>query len=848
MRRRNVLMAFALNLLCIHTVGAQVADPVAPYHAANDAFLEVFRRTGARDPTALFHNLPKLEALAAVSGGELRARAFLEIGFIQRISFHLERAASAYGHAAELAAALNRSDLLFQACIGLARSQSLSNDHGAATSTLERAAEAAGRQPTARQRFEIALDRGEFAESRGEIDSALAYAVEAFQLAPKAEDRVDALRDAGNALYALVATCNYRPLRDSHTVSDPLNDVWGACRRAISVGEDTYNNAARSADQLGWKGTAQQARELLVELQSRRVVLSQVMKSYALPDPQGLALDPNIVRFTPQNSSQVLVQKGEYARSYLAAELTMSPVTPELLALIERTVADAASTVGNERPGVLTLQAQIADVRGRNAALGTTLLTQAADLLMKERASYFDARRRGAVLERQADLFTNLALRLIGAHQDEAAFAMFESTRARGLGELAEFLGRENVSDVDRAWLAQQVGLDAQSDAVAQRMTEHILGDGHLALPPEELLKWERGTDQQRLHLLGHSAFRERMSHQKTALASLADLQRASTAAGIPVLLYWVANPNVYAWYVGPHGSEFRTIFLPQTALQHRVAELTQIERETGTLNEQAARQLYLYLLAPFSDLLDSRQLIIVPQGDILDVPFEILIEPESGEFAIERHVISYSPNATMALHSLTRRVPSIRKLTAVVDPDIDDGTHETRAIRSLGRLDVRVVDASGINSDRLRESLSGVPSTHILLHGEFRSTEPLLSTLHPTSPTANAITAADMLSIPMAGNRLVVLSACESGEIERRISNEIYGFPWALLAAGAENVVASRWRVNGASNSVWMGQFYGAISMGASPAEAAALATRFILKTERMKPYYWAAMQVIGR
>ena len=848
MRCRNVLLAFTLNLLWIQSAGAQVADPIAPFHAANDAFLDTFRRTGMHDPTALLQNLPELEALAAANTGPLRARALLEIAFIQRISFHLEQAASAYAQAAELAAAVHRGDLLFQAYIGLARTRNLSNEHGAAISALDRAVEAAGQQPTAEQRFEIALDRGEFAEARGEIDSALAYAVEALQSASKPKDRIDALRDAGNALYGVVATCSYRPIRDSHTSSDPPNDVWGACRRAINVGEGAYTDAVRGADQLGWTGVAQQAGELLARLQERRAVLSQVMQSYALPDPQQFALDPNITRFTPQNSSQVLVHKGEYARNYLATELTTSPATPELLALIERTAAEAANTLGNERPGVLTLQAQIADIRSRNAAPGTALLTQAAGALMMERASFFDARRRGSVLERQADLFANLALRLIGARQDEAAFAMFESTRARGLGELAEFLARETVSDADRVWLAQQVRLDAEVDAMEQRMTEHILGEGRLARPSEELVKWEQGTAQQRFHLLSHAAFRERMSRGKTALSSLADLQRASAAAGIPVLLYWVANPNVYVWYVGPHGSEFRTVFLPQTALEQRVAELSEVERETGAFNEPAARQLYLYLIAPFSDLLDSKQLIIVPQGDILNVPFEMLIDPGTGEFLIEKHVISYSPNATMALRSLTRGMPSITKLTAVVDQELDAITHETQAIRSVNRLSVRVVDASNINSGRLRESLSGVAGTHILLHGEFRSTEPLLSTLHPTLQSANAITAADMLSVPLSGNRLVVLSACESGEVERRISNEIYGFPWSLLAGGAENVVASRWIVNGESNSVWIGKFYGAISTGASVAEAAALATRFMLATERMKPNHWAAMQVIGR
>src|SRR3712207_8552876 len=40
------------------------------------------------------------------------------------------------------------------------------------------------------------------------------------------------------------------------------------------------------------------------------------------------------------------------------------------------------------------------------------------------------------------------------------------------------------------------------------------------------------------------------------------------------------------------------------------------------------------------------------------------------------------------------------------------------------------------------------------------------------------------------SGLRLAVLSACEGARVGTRVSNEIYGFPWALLAGGAEAVV----------------------------------------------------------
>jgi CHAT domain-containing protein len=125
---------------------------------------------------------------------------------------------------------------------------------------------------------------------------------------------------------------------------------------------------------------------------------------------------------------------------------------------------------------------------------------------------------------------------------------------------------------------------------------------------------------------------------------------------------------------------------------------------------------------------------------------------------------------------------------------------------------------------------------------------EPLLSTLDTTARNTPSLQAADLLAIPLRGTKLVVMSACESGELQHRVSNEIYGFPWVLLAAGSETVVTSRWLVNGATNGEWMKSFYAAVAGGASPATAAARAMRIMLKTNNASPYYWAAMQVNGR
>jgi CHAT domain-containing protein len=290
-------------------------------------------------------------------------------------------------------------------------------------------------------------------------------------------------------------------------------------------------------------------------------------------------------------------------------------------------------------------------------------------------------------------------------------------------------------------------------------------------------------------------------------------------------------------------------VFLPEAVLTGKIARLTGTIAVPGkALDEASAKELYLYLVAPLQDLLDdAKAVMIVPQGPIIGLPFEALVQTGAAGFLVEHWVVSYAPNATMALDALSRASPTIKRITAILDVDIDDFTQESKGIESVPGLQLSTLYSSDVLPDKLGQSLAGAESAHLLLHGEFDAIEPLLSTLTETSRRSPPLPATTLVSLPLKGMKLVVLSACESGTLQVRISNEIYGFPWALLAGGAENVVTSRWRVDGASNGRWMQYFYTSIASGSSPAEAAAAAMREMRKENGSHPYFWAAMQVNG-
>jgi CHAT domain-containing protein len=283
-------------------------------------------------------------------------------------------------------------------------------------------------------------------------------------------------------------------------------------------------------------------------------------------------------------------------------------------------------------------------------------------------------------------------------------------------------------------------------------------------------------------------------------------------------------------------------VFLPERVLTQKIAQLVgSTDEPKKTFDEGMARELYLYLIGPFEDLLDgAKQVMIVPQGPIVGLPFEALVAG-TGDFFVDRWAVSYAPNSTLAYHALNRPAAEIAQVTAIFDPALDY-TEERKGIQLVTGLQLRTFDSTEVLPDKLGDALRGAQSAHILLHGRFDMTEPLRSILGGSVP------ATALLALPIEGMKLVVLSACESGRLGVRISNEIYGFPWALLAGGVENVVTSRWIVAGASNGAWMQSFYGSLANGSSPAVAAAFAMRTMQKEGTRSPYFWAAMQVNGR
>ena len=101
---------------------------------------------------------------------------------------------------------------------------------------------------------------------------------------------------------------------------------------------------------------------------------------------------------------------------------------------------------------------------------------------------------------------------------------------------------------------------------------------------------------------------------------------------------------------------------------------------------------------------------------------------------------------------------------------------------------------------------------------GACRACHILLSDREIEGPVGQAdsggiLTAYEAAGLDLAGTRLVVLSACDTGTGLRSRGQEVQGLRWGFRASGATALVTSLWRSNDAATRRLMRSFYAALA-----------------------------------
>ncbi|KPA19290.1 conserved hypothetical protein, secreted [Candidatus Magnetomorum sp. HK-1] len=812
-------------MILISYSNANANDAIEQLHIARDAFIEHFRINGTLEPEKASVIEEKLKLIIEKSEGEQHARALFELATIQRITNKFELAIQNYDKTVKAAEVIGLKEIIFDAWIGLARSYTYGiHNHGAAVDAFNNAVTNAGIEPTEKQNYDIADYSSQIQAGYGDLEAALVNALAAIRYAKNDSDLFYAQLDAGDVFMKFAESCDYRSLIDSKSLDD--KDSWGACRRSVNAAKFYYMAAKKTAQKLGWNFLVNQTEGFISQLEMRLFLIEQKA-----------SVDKITGVFKAQDVHDVLVNENFSAG---ATGLT----TGNLLIgeLIDAVVPESKAT----DPRNIYLRGLKADSEGKPEE-ALTYFKRAAKLLLEERLSLFDPMRRGTVIENRPELIRDLAIRFLALRQFDDAFMTFESIRAHGLGAFSVLYDQISFTNDARNQIAKLIQLESQASAIQTKIVEDaIAGGGPDPNKQYDELNQIRKESRKLLMLPEMKDTVKKIFSVTYSPSTLGELQQAVIKSNIPVFLFWVTHTNVIVWVVSPKGIEVKTVFLPEVAVIDKVMKITDsASKRTKIFDEISARELHTYLIKPFSKYLTQEQLIIIPHGTLVDLPFEVLIDTETGDFFAKKIAVSYAPNVSFAIKSLNTPISKVSKITAIYETETIENS-EIPKIKNIKELQVDAHLTKNLGNSDIIKLLGQTENVHVLLHGEYNIEDPLQSAI--TVSGMDKITAAELLAVNWRDTRLAVFSSCEGARLKTRISNELFGIPWTLLAGGVDHVVLSRWRGEPQHTAEWMEIFYSNLATGkGTPAMAAnAAMKKFIINHER--PYFWAGHRVFGR
>lgn len=385
-----------------------------------------------------------------------------------------------------------------------------------------------------------------------------------------------------------------------------------------------------------------------------------------------------------------------------------------------------------------------------------------------------------------------------------------------------------------------------------------------------------------KLHLQQRIARAERRHVSLTTPAQASALLGAETL----ILIYAAGSEQLYLLALDTqHGLAMRAATVSkrvaETWVRVLLRKLDSHQDLEGLELDKTIGQLSHGLLASVADrLAEYRRVVIVADGLLERLPFEVLSDPVTGQPLIESHEIVYVPSLSV-FSALRERVtscslPSKELIAAgdpvfgkqdgrwpdgLEDPRTDDeswqfpaleaAAREARAIASLYSRSTLLLGRQATRERVLFESPNH-RVIHLASHARSDSEAPerskiALSCLGPEGPVEGScdLYLEEVTSLPLCG-QLVVLSACSTAGGPSVPGEGILGLPRAFLLTGASTVVASHWRVGDDSTANLMESFHRRLRGGESPASALRQA-KLELIAHGAEMRQWAPFVVLG-
>ena len=315
---------------------------------------------------------------------------------------------------------------------------------------------------------------------------------------------------------------------------------------------------------------------------------------------------------------------------------------------------------------------------------------------------------------------------------------------------------------------------------------------------------------------------------------------------------------------------------------------------------QKSARQLDEKLTQPIRQLLgNTKTLLLSPDSALNLIPFEALVD-ENNQYLVENYQITYLTSGRDLLRQkekfASRQPPlimanplynqtgqkialnpnstrSINLADSVFSP-LEGTKSEAEAVKKL--LPKATVLTQAQATENALKQVKRPNILHIATHGFFLESinnknenqrnnknegernsplqideNPLLRSglvfagvkVSKSAGDDGVLSALEATNLNLVGTKLVVLSACDTGNGDATTGEGVYGLRRALVIAGSESQLISLWKVSDSATKDLMIAYYQRLKNGEGRSEALRQTQLAMLKSkDQNHPFYWAS------
>ncbi len=361
--------------------------------------------------------------------------------------------------------------------------------------------------------------------------------------------------------------------------------------------------------------------------------------------------------------------------------------------------------------------------------------------------------------------------------------------------------------------------------------------------------------------------------------ASAADVQQWLRRQPAQVVHYFWGDTTLFVFAVGPQTIRTHRVSLHEGLetvvrdLLGQLSDATHIDREGNSPEAyhtftRLAHQLYRQLLEPVLDA-DAPELVIIPDGPLNYLPFEILLKTPAQaqvdylkpDYLFRSSRLRYAHSAGLLIDDAPHSARSAQRFAGFA-PVYD----KQQQVNGWGNLPGNQPEVAHIAALMEGASYLAYDATesafihrapeyellHLATHALLNDQNPLYSALvfsrgDSSQADDGLLHVYEIYPLRLQAH-LAVLSACETGRGRLARGEGVMSLARAFRYAGCPNIVTSLWQTDDRTSRELMKAFYLYLAQGLAKDEALRLAKLEVLRSSSQQhPHYWAAFVLIG-